>query len=220
MFGYQIKKYAVCLIIVICSIVIVGVTPLLAEIDQQVVTELQSITQKVLQFKTYKYKLTSITYKKRKERKNVMLYHFGQPKKIRIEWLDPKKLRGQLAVYNDGIMKAAPSWLPFVVEVNPDSALGMADFNYPIYKSTMGDLMTKVVDELSIAHTVRILGKTDSDIIYEVINDQNRAKIKVNAATGIPLFIEQYDLKGKLVDGGYFDDFQSDVSYSDGFFEL
>ena len=35
------------------------------------------------------------------------------------------------------------------------------------------------------------------------------AKIKVNVVTGIPLFIEQYDLKGNLVDGGYFDDFKA-----------
>ncbi len=220
MLGYQVKKYIIYFILSIWLLITIGAVPLRAEIDQDVVSELQSIAQKILKFNTYKYKLTSITYKKRKQRKNEMLYHFEQPKKIRIEWLEPKKLRGQLAVYNDGVMKAAPSWLPFVIEVNPDSSLGMADFNYPIYESTMGDLMAKLVRELDIAHTVRVLEKTGSYIVYEVINNQNRAKIKVDTSTGVPLFIEQYDLKGTLVDGGYFDDFKSEVSYSEGFFEI
>ena len=150
--------------------------PLYADIDEQAVLELKAVTDKIVGFKTYKYKLTSITFKKRKERKNVMLYHYEKTKKIRLEWLEPKKQRGQLAVYNEGIMKAAPSWLPFVVEVNPDSALGMADFNYPIYKSTLGDLMSKVVDELPIAHTVRVLEKKDSFVVYEIINAENRCE--------------------------------------------
>lgn len=191
-----------------------------AEIDQQVVDKLTSITDKIRGFDSYQYKLTNITLKKKKQKKNVMMYYYKDPKNIRIEWLEPKKLRGQLAVYSGGVMKAAPSWLPFVVEVNPDSSLGMADFNYPIYQSTLGDLMHKVVAELPDAHTARVEEQGDGYIIYEVINPQNRARIKVDTETQIPEFIEQYNNQGQLVDGGYFDEFQANVTYPDDFFSL
>ncbi|MDX9702847.1 MAG: hypothetical protein RBU23_07370 [Candidatus Auribacterota bacterium] len=208
-------KYYLCFILL--GILI---TSAYAEIDPSAVGEIRSLTQYILELNNYKYTLTSVTFKNRKQHRNVMLYYYDRPDKIRIEWLEPRKLRGQLAVYNQGVMKAAPSWLPFVIEVNPDSSLGMADFNYPIYNSTLGHLMSKVVDELDLAHTVRVIEKTDSSIVYEVINDQNRAKIKVNTAINIPVYIEQYDLKGQLVDGGYFDDVKANISYSDGFFDL
>jgi outer membrane lipoprotein-sorting protein len=208
-----------------CQILIIGLLillpmPALCEIDKAVVQTLKDIKTHVQGLDSYRYVLTNITLKKGRQRKNIIKYHFKKPNEIRLEWIGPKKVRGQLAVYSNGVMKAVLSWLPFAIEINPDSNLGKGDANYPIYRSSMGSLLEQIVIDLDRAVVARIIEKEDGFVVYEIINDTNRAKIKIDMHRLIPVFIEQFDLKGTLIDGGYFSDFEENVTFPDDFFKL
>ena len=208
-----------------CQILIVSFMMLLpivafCEIDEAVVQNLKNIKTRIQGLDSYRYVLTNITLKKGRQRKNVIKYYFKKPNEIRLEWLAPKKVRGQLAVYSHGVMKAVLSWLPFAIEINPDSNLGKGDANYPIYRSSIGSLMEQIVVDLDRAVVARTIEEDDNYVIYEIINDTNRAKIKIDKKRLIPVFIEQFDLKGTLVDGGYFSDFEENVTFADDFFKL
>ena len=190
------------------------------KIDKYVISEIKKLSEKINSYQSYKYIVKNITYKKRRRKENILSYNFKAPLNIRIEWLSPKKKRGQIAVYTNGKMKAAPSWLPFVIDINPDSKLGMDDSNYPIYKSSLGALMKQIIADLNKAVEVSVYEEDDNSITYKIVNDKNSAKIKISKKNNIPVFIEQFDLKGKMIDGGYFKNFQSDVEFDDDFFNL
>lgn len=190
------------------------------EIDQNVLDKIISIADEIRQLDSYKYKISTVALKDKKTRKTTILYNFKKPRSIRIEWLSPRKLRGQLAVYSDGVMKVAPAWLPFVIEIDPDSALASTDTNFPIYESTIGDFMDLIVEEMPTSNSAKIIDETDNYIIYELINDNNIAKIKIDKITHLPIFIEQFDLEGNLINAGYIEDIETNVIFPSDFFNL
>ncbi len=207
--------------IITCFILAIFANNLVAdEIDQNVLDKIISIADKIHQLDSYKYKISTVALKEKKTRKSTLLYNFKKPRCIRIEWLSPRKLRGQLAVYSNGIMKVAPAWLPFVIEIDPDSALASADTNFPIYESTIGDFMDMIVKGIPLSNSAKIIDETDNDIIYELINDTNTARIKINKKTDIPIFIEQFDSEGNLINAGYIEDMETNVSFPSDFFDL
>lgn len=189
-------------------------------IDAKLVDDLKRVKDRILGLNSYRYTLTNITVKKKRTCKNVIKYNFKKPDEIRLEWLSPNKLRGQLAVYSNNVMRVVPAWLPFAIEINPDSDLGKGDANYPIYCSCMGMLLRQVIDDLNRAVSAKVIEDTQDFVIYELKNDTNMAKVKIDKRRNIPLYIEQYDLKGNIVDFGYFDDFEENVQYPDDFFKL
>ncbi|RJP61894.1 MAG: hypothetical protein C4541_00925 [Candidatus Auribacter fodinae] len=191
-----------------------------AGVDPSIISSFQQISDRIEAFDSYQYRLINVTVKNKKARRNEMMFYYRKPTAIRIEWIGPKRLRGQIAVYNNGGMKVVPAWLPFPIAVDPDSDMGKGDGNYPIYNSSIGALMRQVISDMSRASNARILEDAEEFIVYEVVNDSNRALIKIDKATGLPLFIEQYDLNGQLVDGGYFSHFESGHQYPDDFFNL
>jgi len=190
------------------------------DIDKNVLKEIISNADKIRQFDNYRYKVSIVAFKNKKTRKTTLLYNFKKPRSVRIEWLSPRRLRGQLAVYSNSAMKVAPAWLPFVIEIDPDSALASADTNYPIYRSTIGDLMDQIVEEIPLSNSAKMTEKTKDYVIYELVNDNNLARIKIDIKTGIPIFIEQFDLKGKLINAGYFEDIEINVKFPSDFFDL
>ena len=190
------------------------------EINKNVLEEITKISQKINSYESYRYKVKNITYKKGKRKENIISYNYKASLNIRLEWLEPKKKRGQIAVYSDGNMKAAPAWLPFVIELSPDSKLGMDDANYPIYNSSLGSLLKQIVNDFDRATEATVEQEDATSIIYKIVNDTNSARIKISKDKNIPIYIEQFDLKGKMIDGGYFENFEPNIEYDENFFNL
>ncbi len=202
-------------------ILIMSTDNLLSEqVDKNVIDSLVSITDKMHLLDSYKYKISTVAFKNKKIRKTTILYNFKKPRCVRIEWLSPRKMRGQLAVYSKGIMKVAPAWLPFVVEMDPDCALASADTNFPIYKSTIVDFMDMIVEGIPVSKSAKTIEETDSYIIYELINDTNTARIKIDKKTDLPIFIEQFDSEGNLINAGYIENMETNVEFPSDYFDL
>ncbi len=188
-------------------------------IDRKAVDHIVAVKNNVLGLKSYRYKLTN-KFMKKKLITDEMVYSYEKPLNIRIEWLSPRSKRGQLAVYSDNVMKAAFSWMPFVIEVNPDSDLGKGGYEYPIYRSTVGDLLTQTVDDFKRLISARVIEENAQYVLYELANDKNRANVKIDKVKQVPIYIEQFDLKGNLVNAGYFKDFEVDVKFPKDYFKL
>ena len=190
------------------------------KIEQTILNEIAKISKKINGYKSYQYKVKNITYKKNKRKENLILYNFKVPLNIRLEWLNPKKKRGQIAVYSNGKMKAAPAWLPFVIEMNPDSKLGMDDSNYPIYNSSLGSLLKQIVDDFDRIIEASVEEEDETTVVYKIVNDTNTAIIKISKKNNLPIFIEQFDLNGNMIDGGYFENFEPNIEFDENFFNL
>lgn len=191
----------------------------------------ESAYEAATSLQSYTCKLTSITRQKgtdgryQEEKKNVLNYTFRSPGQIRLEWLSPQRKRGQLAVYNGNALRAAPTWLPFAVSVDPDSPTGMDDFHHPIYQSDMASLtrimmqdMEKVTDE-AYEGQVAVGQRTAHRVV--LYTDKKRVVIMIDSEHSLPLVIEQYDREsGQLFDGGYFKDLKLNPTLDDSLFDL
>lgn len=206
--------------VVAMSIMLFAPQLLCAQIDADAVAHLRSAAEYIESLSSYSYKLTNVTFRDGKKKNNVMRYSYKEPLTVRIEWLNPKRLRGQLAAFKDNKMRVVPAWLPFSVPVDPDSDLGHGDANYPIYSSSLGALMQQVIGDLPKATRVFPVERTDDAVVYEIINDTNKALIKIDRNTNLPLYIEQFTRDGTLIDGGYFEEFSPNPTYPDDFFDL
>jgi len=190
------------------------------KIDKKILSDIENLSKKINSYKSYQYKVKNITLKKNKRKENIISYNFKAPLNIRLEWLNPKKKRGQIAVFADGKMKAAPAWLPFVIEMNPDSKLGMDDSNYPIYNSSLGSLLKQIVNDFDRVIEASVQEEDANNIVYKIVNDTNTARIKISKKDNLPVFIEQFDIKGKMIDGGYFENFKPNIEFDENFFNL
>lgn len=180
---------------------------------------------------SYTCKLTSVTRHKGsngrylEEKKNVLNYVYQSPDHIRLEWLSPRRKRGQLAVYNGEILRAAPTWMPFAVTVDPDSATGMDDFHHPIYNSDLATIMDTVMADMEKVTDEAYEGVVEAGerTAHRVVlhTDEKRVVLMIDSENYLLLAIEQYDLEsGLLFDGGYFEDFELNPPLNDSKFDL
>lgn len=179
----------------------------------------------------YTFRLTSVTRHRgangryQAEKKNVLTYTFRKPNRIRLEWLKPRRKRGQLAVYNGTILRAAPSWLPFAVKVDPDSPTGRDDFHHPIYRSDLASLMNIVLQDMASVTEESYEGQVTvgKRQAHQVVlhTKENRVVLAIDTENFLPLAIEQYDRdSGLLVDGGYFEQLEPNPPLDDSLFRL
>ncbi len=180
---------------------------------------------------SYTYRLTSITRHRgydgryKSEKKNVLAYSFRKPDQIRLAWLEPRRKRGQLAVYNGKGLRAATSWLPFAVSVDPDSPTGKDDFHPPIYRSSLASLMGILRQDLAKVTEERYEGlvavgqrRAHRVVFYTA---EKRVVVVIDSEHLLPLSIEQYDREsGLLFDAGYFEDMNLNPTLDDSLFDL
>jgi outer membrane lipoprotein-sorting protein len=192
---------------------------------------IESAHQAAVSLQSYRYKLTSITRHKgsngsyQGEKKNVLNYTFRDPNQVRLQWLSPRRKRGQLAAYNGKILRAAPTWMPFAVTVDPDSPTGMDDFHHPIYRSDLASLttimmqgMAKVIEE-AYEGQVAVGQRTAHRVVLHT--EDKRVVVLIDKEHFLPLVIEQYDREtGLLFDGGYFEDIEFNPPLDDSLFDL
>ncbi|MFQ5893581.1 MAG: hypothetical protein ACE5H5_04635, partial [Nitrospinota bacterium] len=152
-------------------------------------------------------------------------YTFRKPGEVRLEWLEPRRKRGQLAVYDGNTLRAAPTWLPFAVSVSPDSPTGMDDFHHPVYRSDLASLMSIVLQDLpkvteeAYEGQVAVGQRTAHRVVLQTVD--KRVVLDIDTEHNLPLAIEQYDrASGLLFDGGYFEDLTLNPSLADSLFDL
>ncbi|MFQ6671723.1 MAG: hypothetical protein ACE5KY_00335 [Candidatus Tectimicrobiota bacterium] len=187
--------------------------------------------QAALSLNSYTCRLTSITRHRgangryQAEKKNVLNHTFRKPGEVRLEWLEPRRKRGQLAVYDGNTLRAAPTWLPFAVSVRPDSPTGMDDFHHPVYRSDLASLMSIVLQDLpkvteeAYEGQVAVGQRTAHRVVLQTVD--KRVVLDIDTEHNLPLAIEQYDrTSGLLFDGGYFEDLTLNPSLADSLFDL
>lgn len=180
---------------------------------------------------SYTCRLTSITRHRDgdgrlgAEKKNVLNYTYRKPGQVHLEWLKPRRKRGQLAVYNGTTLRAAPSWLPFAVSVAPNSPTGMDDFHHPIYQSDLASLMDLVIQDMvkvkeeAYEGLVPVGKRTAHRVVLKT--GEKRVVLLLDTEHHLPLAIEQYDRKtGLLFDGGYFEKLKLNPKLDDALFKL
>ncbi len=194
-------------------------------------TLIESAYQTASALESYTCRLTSVTRHRgtngrfQPVKKNVLNYAFRNPGQIRLEWLSPRRKRGQLAVYTGEVLRAAPTWMPFAVTVDPDSPTGMDDFHHPIYRSDLASLMGVVMQDMAKVTEERYEGRTavGERTAHRVVllTANKRVAILIDTEHSLPLAIEQYDRKtGLLFDGGYFEALRLNPSLDDSLFDL
>ena len=120
---------------------------------------------------------------------------------------------------------AAPSWLPFAVDVDPDSPTGRDDFHHPIYRSDLASLMNIVLQEMASVteesyEGLVTVGKRQA---HQVVlhTKEIRVVLAIDTENLLPLAIEEYDRdSGLLVDGGYFEQLEPNPPLDDSLFRL
>ena len=168
----------------------------------------------------YKCKFTKIELIGKKYMTDVMKYSFKKPKSIRMDWIEPKKVRGQLAVYHGKELKVVPTWLPVAVTLDPDSKKATGGSKYRIYDSDLGAISEMILNTLKAAESVEFVENGSKTVKILVKTDKDKNLIWIDRRYNLPVKIERFNHENKLIDGFTIEELELNVGLDDEFFDI
>ena len=156
---------------------------------------------------------------------NTVAYSFQKPDKIRMTWLEPFLLKGQVAVFQNNELKVKLRFMPFAVRMDPDGLLTQDPAGNRIYDTHIGRLIDKLLEAITPATQVSIpggsIGATNDEVQPVVIeNKEGRVLVIIDRHLSLPTSMEFYGPDGRLSQACYFKDIALDVEFEPGEFDL
>ncbi len=186
--------------------------------------------KKFEEIRSYKCKATNVVMKygmiKTSKYFNSVQYSFEKPKKIRIAWLDPLLLRGQVAVYNNSDLRVKLNFMPFAVHMDPEGLLAKDPAGNGITGTDMGHLIDTLLESITPGTQVRVekpqasraQGKDAELILIE--NAAGRVEILFDNNLTMPVAIDYYGADNRLEQACKFEEIQLNVEFTPEEFKL
>lgn len=170
----------------------------------------------------YEATFTKVELIGRKYVQDVIKFSFKKPKLIRMEWVGPRKVRGQLAVYDPelGKIRASPARLPITVTLDPEDKRVTGGSKYRIYDSDLGAITERVINTARDASSIDLIENDDHVLKVLIITDTLKGIIWIDRNIGLPIKIEQYDHKDQLIDRVFLENLKINIGLPDDMFHL
>ncbi|HRZ86958.1 MAG TPA: hypothetical protein P5287_04005 [bacterium] len=195
--------------------------------SQDAVDPIELIRQTDAQFqqvRSYTCKATSIckTYhgKKVSTYQDVVEYSFQKPKSIKMKWLAPWNIRGQVAIYSDEQLKVHLNFLPMPMSIDPNGKVAKDAGGNRIYNTDFGAVIRQIMDikkdipetEVTYLGIVQSNGRQVDKVSLR--NHEGLVYYFVDRELLLPVAIEQYTPEMQLVTAAYFEDLKVNVAMS------
>jgi outer membrane lipoprotein-sorting protein len=190
---------------------------------------LEGAKRRYEQLQSYRCKATNVIMKpgvlRDKRHFNTVEYSFAKPNSVRLTWLRPKLLQGQVAVFQGEELYVKLRFLPFAIKMDPDGWLAQDPAGNRIYQTNIGFLIDRLIDAITPNSLVTVaepnVATSTRDTIPMVIqNDGGRVEILVDKGSELPTTIEFYGPSGNLIEACYFEDLELNVSLNPTEFQL
>lgn len=211
---------ALCLLAAMCA---VGSSSA-QEIEEDPVHLLKTTAERFEKLRTYTCKATSITktYSGRKEStyQDVVQYSFQKPKHIKIKWLAPWNIKGQVAVYSDDQLKVHLNFLPLSVPIDPNGKIAQDAAGNRIYQTDMGTLIKQITaipaENPQTVVTYEGTYEAAARKVYKVSlqNKNGLVNVYIDAELILPVTVEYFSPEKKLLQAAYFEDLKVNVPMS------
>ncbi|MFC2149446.1 hypothetical protein ACFLQ8_01975 [Candidatus Auribacterota bacterium] len=183
---------------------------------------LRETSERFNELRTYSCKATSIfkVYKgnRVKTHQDIVLYVFQKPMSIKMTWLKPWNIKGQVAVYSDEQLKVKLNWLPVWMPMNPDGNIAKDAAGNRIYQTDLGTLIGQVmeiIDHSEINYEGSAVSKDSREIMkVSLKSDDELVYVSIDKETGLPVTFEIYGPDMKLRQAAYFEDLQINIPVS------
>jgi outer membrane lipoprotein-sorting protein len=194
------------------------------EIEEDPVLLLKTTAERFDKIRTYTCKATSITkvYRGKKEStyQDVVQYTFQKPKHIKIKWLAPWNIKGQVAVFSDDQLKVHLNFLPLSIPIDPNGKVAQDAAGNRIYQTDMGTLIRQITDILKDdPQTIVSYEGTRQDKdrkVYKVSlhNKEGYVDVYIHTELILPVTVEYFSPEKKLLQAAYFEDLKVNVPMS------
>lgn len=194
------------------------------EIEEDPLVLLKTTAERFDKLRTYTCKATSITktYRGKKEStsQDVVQYSFQKPKHIKIKWLAPWNIKGQVAVYSDDGLKVHLNFLPLSVPIDPNGKVAQDAAGNRIYETDMGTLIKQItaIPSENPQTVVKFEGTYEAVArkVYKVSlqNKDGCVNVYIDAELILPVTVEYFSPEKKLLQAAYFEDLKVNVPMS------
>lgn len=174
--------------------------------------------------RTYTCRATSVykAYQGKKEitHSDVVQYYFQKPKNIRMKWLSPWNIKGQVAVYSDDQLKVKLNWLPVPFALDPKGGVAKDANGNRIFQTDMGALIKQLTDimdtipETVVKYEGTLISKNRQVIKISMKNREGLVYAFIDKELRLPVVIEHYDAANRMVEAAYFEELQVNVQMS------
>ncbi len=156
---------------------------------------------------------------------NTVQYSFQKPNRVRMTWLAPGLLKGQVAVYKDSALAVKMRFMPFAIKMNPEGLLAQDPAGNRIHKTHIGYLLDTLLEAITPETRVAIVDNSKFQSVQpgmpvEVVNDEGRVLVLLDRARKLPISMEFYGPDGRLKQACYFEDLKLDVVFGAEEFDI
>ena len=185
--------------------------------------------QRYDQINSYRCKATNVVVKgglfKPTRYFNTVDYSFQKPENIRMTWLAPFLLKGQVAVFRDKELKVKIPFVPFAVKMDPDGLLTKDPAGNRIYQTHLGYLINLLLDSITPETKVMVINptgvKASGNVAEATIeNEKGRVLVWIDKRLFLPTSMEFYGPDGQLSQACVFEDLALNVDFGPGEFDL
>ena len=194
---------------------------LVSQEDGGIMNTIEGMSERFEDIEDYEATFTIVELIEKKYMKNIVKFSFKKPKRIRMEWIGPRKIRGQLAVYDHqkGKIKASPPRWPITVTLDPEDPRANGGSKYRIYDSDLGAISVRVIEVARNASSIDIIENDEKILKVLLTTDTLKSIIWIDMNLGLPIKIEQYDLKDNLIDEVSLEDIKINIGLPDNMFD-
>ncbi len=190
---------------------------------------LQDAQMAYAQVQSYRCKATNVVMKYGllgpKRYYNRVRYSFEKPNRVRMEWLAPGLLKGQVAVYRDNALRVKMRFMPFAIPMDPDGFLAQDPAGNRIHKTHIGYLLETLMAAITPETKITLsdaskIQSSEKGIGVAVENNQGRVLLLLDPQRKLPIAMEFYGTDGRLQQACYFEDLALNVKLGAKEFEL
>jgi len=194
------------------------------EIEEDPLVLLKTTAERFDKLRTYTCKATSVTktYRGKKEStsQDVVQYTFQKPKHIKIKWLAPWNIKGQVAVYSDDQLKVHLNFLPLSVPIDPNGKVAQDAAGNRIYQTDMGTLIKQITDipqdnpQTIVKYEGTYETKEGKAHKVSLHNTDGYVYVYIDTELILPVTVEYFSPEKKLLQAAYFEDLKVNVQMS------
>ncbi len=156
---------------------------------------------------------------------NLVRYSFEKPNHVRMEWIAPGLLKGQVAVYREKALIVKMRFMPFAIAMDPDGFLAQDPAGNRIHKTHIGYLLETLMAAITPETKITLADgakfqSAEKGIPVVVENNQGKVIVFLDPQLKIPIAMEFYGPDGRLQQACTFEDLVLNVKFGPKEFEI
>ncbi len=188
------------------------------------------------EIRSYKCKATNVVMEygilRNTRHYNTVLYSFEKPDRVRMTWLAPFLLQGQVAIYRDEELMVKLKFMPFFIKMDPNGMLAQDPAGNRIYDTHLGHVIEELLKAAQQDSQVQVVDAkiqavNDAEIniakdllVLEIKNKEGKIVVFLDRRNFLPAYLEYYMADGKLEEACYFEDMVLNAKFESEEFEI